>query len=124
MFHLGDGQDTIYDYDPTANNSDTLIVDADAGQLLFERSGANLLISILDTEDTITLNNWYSGNSYHVENIQSGNGYSLSHTQVDLLIQSMASFESESGMSWGEAVAEDHENANALISQIWLRQEA
>ena len=64
-----------------------------------------------------------SNSAYKVENIQAAGGYSLSHTQVDLLIQSMASFESTSGMAWEDAIAMNNEGANALISEMWIKQD-
>ena len=123
-FNKGDGQDTIYDCDYTANNNDTLVMGADAKQLMFQKSGSHLLISILNTDDSVQINNWYSGNANHIENVTSQDGYSLSHTQVDLLIQSMASFESTLGMSWADAVSSGNDDVNTVMSQMWIKQGA
>ena len=45
----------------------------------------------------------------------------MSNTQVDLMIQSMASFEADTGMSWTEAVEQGNETANSIISEIWVK---
>ncbi len=123
VFNLGDGADDITDYDKTSGNRDTLRVGVTADQIIFEKSESNLLISILNTEDSVKIQNWYSDSAYHVENVESADGYSLSHTQVDLLIQSMASFESTSGMSWRDAVSANNEEVNTLVSEMWIKQE-
>jgi hypothetical protein len=39
-----------------------------------------------------TVQNWYRGSAYHVEQIKSGDGKLLQDTQVDKLVQAMAAF--------------------------------
>ena len=123
VFNVGDGADTINDYDTTAGNIDTLAIGVAADQLVFEKSGSDLLISIMGTEDSVTIKKWYSSSAYQVENIQSADGWALSHAQVDLLIQSMASFESTVGVSWNEAISANNSEANALVGQMWLNRD-
>jgi Ca2+-binding RTX toxin-like protein len=47
---------------------------------------------IIGTADKATVQNWYLGNAYHVEQIKSGDGKLLQDTQVDKLVQAMAAF--------------------------------
>ena len=122
IFNQGDGCDVISDNDSTAGNEDTLQIGAEAKNISFTRQGSNLLVSLLDTEDTITINNWYQGDSNKIETINSSDGYALSHTQVDLLIQSMASFESTSGMSWLEGIRQGNADIDSITAQIWVKQ--
>ncbi|MBR6626349.1 MAG: hypothetical protein IKL04_00010, partial [Lachnospiraceae bacterium] len=123
LFNPGDGADTISDYDTTENSVDTIAMGATADQLVFSQSGSDLLISVLGTADSVRVQNWYRGSAYQIENIQSADGWSLSNTQVDLLIQSMASFESTSGVTWSEAVAAGREEANTLVCQMWANRD-
>lgn len=122
IFNIGDGNDTIYDYDSTTGNNDTLQIGTEAKNLLFSKSGNNLLISILDTQDSVTIKDWYGGNNYHVETIRTNDGCTLAHTQVELLIQSMASFERTSGMTWAEGVHTGNEKVTDITSQMWIKQ--
>ena len=122
IFNKGDGCDIISDVDSTVGNEDILQIGTEAKNLSFTRKGSNLLISLLDTEDTITINNWYQGDNNKIETINSVDGYTLSHTQVDLLIQSMASFESTSGMSWSEGVRQGNADIDSITAQIWVKQ--
>ncbi|MDR2876003.1 MAG: hypothetical protein LBV44_08780 [Methylobacillus sp.] len=63
-----------------------------ADQLWFQRSGNNLVVSIIGTTDSMTISNWYSGNAYHVEQFKTADGKVLADTQVQNLVQAMAAF--------------------------------
>jgi hypothetical protein len=54
--------------------------------------GNNLELSILGTEDKVTLNNWYSGGAYHVEQFKTSDSKVLLDSQVDVLVAAMAGF--------------------------------
>jgi hypothetical protein len=90
----GGGADTIQENDATAGNTDMLqfMSGINAGQLWFKHSGNDLEVSIIGTADRATVQNWYLGNQYHVEQIKSGDGKLLQDTQVDKLVQAMAGF--------------------------------
>ena len=94
-FNKGDGQDTIYDYDATSGNTDTLAFGENiaAEQLWFRKSGNHLEVSLLGTEDRIIINNWYTGSAraYRVEQFQTSNGYVLTDDKVQELVSAMAS---------------------------------
>ena len=93
-FRRGDGADALIDYDTTAGVQDTLAFDSSTGtvsndQLWFRRVGNNLEISVIGTADKVTVSNWYTNSSYHVENITAG-GKTLLDTKVDALVSAMA----------------------------------
>lgn len=48
--------------------------------------------TLIGTSDKLTLNNWYSGNANHVEKFQTSDGKTLLDSQVQNLVQAMASF--------------------------------
>lgn len=93
VFNRGDGQDTIInglvDMTPPAG---TLLFgnDVDARQLWFSRSGDNLLVEVLGTEDRVTLRNWYAKQTNRLERILAGDGVAL--YQIDGLVQAMAAY--------------------------------
>jgi Ca2+-binding RTX toxin-like protein len=115
LFDPGDGQDTIYD---TAG-TDSLIFgdDVDIADLWFTRSGNNLIINVADPDNSVTVQNWYSGASYKVESIQSG-GMELVHTQMDQLIQALASFGAPAGVDGGWT-EEQKEALQPIIATYW-----
>jgi Ca2+-binding RTX toxin-like protein len=47
---------------------------------------------VIGTSDKLTINNWYSGNQYHVEQFKTADGHSLLDSQVENLVQAMAAF--------------------------------
>jgi hypothetical protein len=51
-----------------------------------------LVASVIGTADKVTVQNWYSGNAYHVEEIRTSDGYVLADTQVANLVNAMAVF--------------------------------
>ena len=49
-------------------------------------------MSVIGTADKATVQSWYLGSAYHVEQIKAGDGKLLQDTQVDKLVQAMAGF--------------------------------
>ena len=71
--------------------------------LVISRQANDLRIAIHGTSDQITVQNWYTGSVNRTETIQAGNGDVLLSTQVDQLIQAMAQFTINTGVSWDDA---------------------
>jgi Ca2+-binding RTX toxin-like protein len=94
-FLRGGGMDIIQeDYDATPGNTDLLqfLFDINANQLWFRQAGNNLEVSVIGTADKVTMNNWYLGSGYHVEQVRSGDNKLLLDTKVQNLVQAMAAF--------------------------------
>ena len=93
LFNRGDGQDTIVDKDSTWFNSDLLKVGgAASNQLWFTKNGNSLDISVIGTQDKVTITDWFLGTANRVEKITAGDGKSLSAAKVQTLVNAMASF--------------------------------
>ncbi len=128
-FNLGDGVDTIYDYEYSYDRygnykggTDKLIIgDINKNSLIASREGDNLKLSVHGTEDGVVIDSWYKGRDYVVEQIYTSDGGMLSYAQVGLLIQAMASFTADTGMSWNDALLERPEDVNNIISQYWVQ---
>jgi Ca2+-binding RTX toxin-like protein len=93
-FGRGDGQDTIVENDATPGVVDTLHFEAGIGadQLWWRKAGNNLEVSVIGSTDKVTLANWYLGDARHVEVFELANGKHMLDTQVQALVQAMASF--------------------------------
>ncbi len=93
-FGRNSGQDVISDYDASAGNADTVSFgpDVSAEQLWFQRQDNNLEVSIIGTNDRLSIANWYVGDAYKVEEFRTSNGAMTIESQVQNLIQAMASF--------------------------------
>jgi Ca2+-binding RTX toxin-like protein len=93
LFNRGDGQDVIVDTDSTFFNSDLLkLGGATSKQLWLTKTGKDLDIKILGTQDKVTVQNWFAGSANQVEKITASDGKSLSASKVQALVNAMASF--------------------------------
>lgn len=102
LFGRGDGQDLLQDNSGTADKLfyDAGIIPLD---LVISRQANNLRLAIHGSTDYVTVQNWYTSSANQTETIQAGNGQQLLNTQVDQLIQAMAAFSQQTGLSWDAA---------------------
>jgi len=94
LAYRGMAQDRIVENDATAGNIDVLSFGAGIAndQLWFRHTGNDLEVSIIGTADKATVQNWYLGDAYHVEQVKSGDGKALQHIDVEKLVSAMAGF--------------------------------
>jgi hypothetical protein len=90
------GQSTISNNPSGANSSPEGAILFGPGistnQLWFQQSGNNLQIDLLGTNDSVTVDNWYSGNTGNqVQTIETSDGSKLD-TQIQQLVSAMATY--------------------------------
>ncbi|MBR8655752.1 S8 family serine peptidase [Achromobacter sp. Marseille-Q0513] len=93
IFKRGDGRDTIVHGVagmPAIEGALVFGSDINARQLWFSRSGNDLLVEVLGTEDQVLLKDWYARGTARVERIQTGDG--VSFYQLDGVVQAMAAY--------------------------------
>jgi len=122
IFYLDHGQDVISDYDTTTGNIDTIDLQANPLELIFQRSSNNLVLSQAEAPDQITIQSWYSGSAYQIEQIKAADGSMLLNTQIEQLIQAMASFSQDTGMEWEQAIQDNQEAVSNILAQFWTTQ--
>ncbi|PID31628.1 hypothetical protein CR983_00285 [Candidatus Saccharibacteria bacterium] len=116
QFAKGDGADTIYDY----RGNDTLTTDRLAQQVIFERRGNDLRVLFENSSDSITISKRYSKLNTAIETFQAADGSTISDTQVQQLIQAMASWSNDNGgLSWSQALATNPGDVQAIVAQYW-----
>ncbi|HEX9059394.1 MAG TPA: calcium-binding protein, partial [Clostridia bacterium] len=120
VLNSGFGQDTIYDYDTTAGNKDSVTFGDSLLKLVFSHEGDNLKASVDGSKDSLTVNSWYKGTAYQVEEFKAPDGSVLTNTQVEQLIQAMASFTQQNGMSWNQALQEKPQDVQNILTQFWV----
>jgi Ca2+-binding RTX toxin-like protein len=103
LFGSGDGQDLVKD---NSGSADKLVFDGGINplDLVLSRQANDLRLAIPGSSDQITVQNWYTGSANRTETIQAGNGQTLLSTQVNQLIQAMAGFTQQTGLSWDAAI--------------------
>jgi ABC-type sulfate transport system substrate-binding protein len=76
-------------------------------------------MALYGTADQITIQNWYTGSAAQTEVIQAGTGEQLLNTQVEQLIQAMAGFSAQTGLTWEQAIAQRPEDVQAILAANW-----
>jgi len=120
LAYRGMAQDRIVENDVTAGNTDVLSFGAGIAndQLWFRHTGNDLEVSIIGTADKATLQNWYLGDAYHAEQIRSGDGKTLQHTDVDKLVSAMAAF-AQPGMGQASLTASQQTALAPVLAANW-----
>ena len=81
------------------------------------RDPANdLKLAIHGSSDQVMIQNWFGGAANQTETIQAGNGSALVNTQVDQLIQAMATYSASSGLTWDQAIDQKPEDVQAVLA--------
>jgi Ca2+-binding RTX toxin-like protein len=121
LFSRGEGHDTVVEFDPTPFNRDAVVFDTTISplDLILSRQVDDLRLSVYGSSDEVTIKNWYLGNSNQTEVIQAGNGQQLQNSQVNQLIQAMAAFTKQTGLSWDQAVAQRPEDVQVILAANW-----
>jgi Ca2+-binding RTX toxin-like protein len=120
-FSRGDGQDTIIDSDPFSGNQDRTLFGATINplDLVVSRQANDLRLAIHGSSDQITVRNWYVNTTNQIETIQAGNGQTLLSTQVDQLIQAMAGFTQQTGLTWDQAIDQRPQDVQTVLAAGW-----
>ncbi|WP_431484048.1 calcium-binding protein [Pseudomonas solani] len=112
----GTGQKQISDTD----GNDTLLFGEgiSANDIWLQRNGSNLELTLRDSTDKVTINNWYSSTSNHIETIKSGDGKTLLDSQVQNLVNAMAAFAPPAGGS-SNLTPEQKAQLEVVIAANW-----
>jgi Ca2+-binding RTX toxin-like protein len=119
MFALGDGQDVINNLSNTPDtDTDVLSIEDIAREdLWLSRNGSDLVIDVSGSEDSITIQDWYTNPAQQLDLIQAG-GSSLYANQVDSLVNAMAAFGAPAGGEI-ELTQIQRDQLNAVIAANW-----
>jgi Ca2+-binding RTX toxin-like protein len=117
LYNRGGGQDTVVDN----SGSDTMLFGATINpiDLVFSQSGNDLRISLHGSSDRVTIQNWFSGATNQTELIQADNGQDLLNTQVSQLIQAMAGFTQQTGLTWDQGIDQQPQQVQAILAASW-----
>ncbi|BCA56518.1 hypothetical protein W02_36580 [Nitrospira sp. KM1] len=120
-FARGDGQDTIRDIDSTSGNQDRAVFGATINPLdvIISRQANDLRLAVYGSTDQVTIQNWYAGATNQIETIHAGNGQRLLSTQVDQLIQAMATFTTQTGLTWEQGLAQQPQQVESILAASW-----
>jgi hypothetical protein len=106
----------------TAGNADKLLYGTTINplDLVLSRQANDLRLAIHGGTEQVTIQNWYTSPATNqVETIQAGNGQQLLSTQVDQLIQAMASFTQQTGLTWDQAIDQQPQDVQTVLAASW-----
>ncbi|MDF0673253.1 MAG: calcium-binding protein [Nitrospira sp.] len=118
LFSRGEGQDVVRD---NSGPADQILYDTGINplDLVISRQANDLRLAIHGSTDTVTIQNWYTSTANRTETIQTGNGEILLSTQVDQLIQAMAGFTRQTGLTWDQAIDQQPLDVQAVLAASW-----
>lgn len=123
LFGRGDGQDLLTRTDATRDrheldNEILLGPGIDKEDLWLERLGTDLRISLLGTQDSMTIEGWYSNHHKPIEEIKTSSGDEIEAKQIELLVQAMATFSPIPG-SGNPLPTEMPEQLQPVLAAAW-----
>lgn len=118
QFARGDGQDLVTDASGTADRLN-FAAGINPLDLMLSQSANDLRIGVYGSTDQVTIANWYGGATNQIETVQAGNGQQLLNTQVNQLIQAMAGFTQQTGLSWDQALAQRPQDVQQILAANW-----
>ena len=119
LYNRGGGQDTVID---NSGTSDALAFGATINplDLVLTRQVNDLRLAIHGSTDSVTIQNWFtSPTANQIEDLQAGNGQHLMNTQVDQLIQAMAAFGQQAGLTWDQAIDQRPQDVQTILAANW-----
>ena len=116
IFNKGDGEDTVCDVNGKA---DEIRLGHESIGVVFEHVNNDLSVRIPGSIDAITISSWYSGDNYKIETFKSATGSTITHTQIENLIQAMSSFQKDTGMTWEQALTTQPSQVQAIVQEYW-----
>lgn len=115
VFNTGDGQDGIGDY----GGADSALLNRSYLDVMFEQVGNNLKLTMNGSTDSIEIDYWYNSDDWKIEAFGALDDYSITYTQIDQLIQAMATWSSNNSMTWSQGLSSDPQGVEAVIAQYW-----
>ncbi|WP_435273850.1 calcium-binding protein [Psychrobium sp. nBUS_13] len=117
-FELGGGNDTILQ-NSAPSETDVLEFGDEISieELWFSRDKNNLQINIIDSNDSVTISDWFSSVNNQVDEIEVGNSVLLNE-RVEQLVAAMASYNVPSGV--GNVITQDTKDAlQPILLESW-----
>jgi Ca2+-binding RTX toxin-like protein len=109
------GNDQVSDW---FGNDSFEFSDLDKNSLVFQRAGEALEISVAGSDDSVVHRQWYR--NFGQETVEDSSGNSINSSQVDQLIQAMASWSTDNGgVSWSSALETRPQDVEAIVAQYW-----
>ena len=67
----------------------------------------------------MTIQNWYTGTAAQTEIVQAADGQQLLNSQVAQLIQAMATFSAQTGLTWDQGIDQQPQDVQTILAASW-----
>ncbi|MGA3681968.1 calcium-binding protein, partial [Pseudomonas graminis] len=119
LVDVGAGQDVITNYNSGSSIDTVQFGDhVSLEDLWFRRNAGDLEVNIVGTADKVVVSNWYASNDYHVDQFRTADGKTLLDSQVQSLVDSMASFGVDAGAEISLTNAQ-HTQLEGVLAANW-----
>lgn len=125
LFGKGDGSDTIFNQDASGNDTLRFMDGIQAEQLWFQQSNEDLVVSLIGTDDKVTIDGWFANpqdwvtpTGNQLDQIRSGDGKTLLDSQVQNLVAAMSSL-TPPAAGQTSLSADYHSQLDAVIAANW-----
>lgn len=116
LFEAGDGNDVIND----TSGDDIVSLGQSYLDTIFSQVGDDLQITVAGSSDSITVSSWFTNSSSQIEMVEGLDGSLISNTQIELLIQAMATYSSNNNnISWTDALSTNSQDVQNVLTQYW-----
>ena len=117
----GTGADRIIENDSMSGTADSLHFQGNVRPIdvVLARSGSDLLLTLGSGPDGAVIQDWYQGPERRVELVRAGSTGLLGASQVDQLIQAMATYSTVSGLSWADAAQLRPAEVESVLAAYW-----
>ncbi len=119
IFGENHGNDIINNYSNGGNDIDKAIFADEALHLIFSKQGNNMIISHATSKDKVNVLDWGRGSLYQLDEVISKDNKKINTANIDLLIQAMAAYTQENGMTWNQAIQERRDDVQNIYNQFW-----
>ncbi|WP_417662826.1 calcium-binding protein [Pseudomonas sp.] len=117
-FAAGDGQDSINNLSNNPADNDMLSIEGIVrDELWLSRQGDSLVIDVVGSEDSVTVQDWYASSAQRLDAVQAGDS-TLYANQVDNLVSAMAAFGAPAGGEINLSQVQ-RDQLNAVIAANW-----
>jgi Ca2+-binding RTX toxin-like protein len=118
IFAAGGGQDTIDAQDDSilVDSQETLRLEGiTQDELWFSRTGDNLLIDVIGSDDQVTVNNYFLGEEFQINTLVTDDTV-VSTGQIDQLVAAMSAFHVQDGGSEGSSLSTQDEQQSMIAA--------
>jgi Ca2+-binding RTX toxin-like protein len=119
FFGRGEGQDSLVGGEHNEDDVVRFGADIDPLDLMLSRQVDDLRVAIYGTTDQFIVQDWYVDKDNRVEEFVAGNGQSLEDSKVNQLIQAMAGFTAQAGLTWEQAISQRPQDVQQILTASW-----